>query len=77
MTATVSDLKSLFEIGDLKVVGYDLWDMTNVAWIQLNKKATTYTKMGASNEILVDLKGLTTIFEVWEIITLVNQLHHA
>ena len=40
--------------------------MTNVAWIQLNKKATTYTKMGASNEILVDLNGLTTAFELWE-----------
>mgnify|MGYP000249897608 CR=1 FL=1 len=82
MTATVSDLKSLFEIGDLKVVGYDLWDMTNVAWIKLNTKAITYIKTVVSDEIFVDLMGLTNAFEVWEklkvtyeIMMLVNQVH--
>ena len=53
-----------------------LEDMTYVAWMKLNK-VITYIKMVVQDEILVDLKGLTTIFEVWEIITLVNQLHHA
>ena len=41
-------------------------DMTNVAWMKLNKKAITYIKIVASDEILVDLKGLTIVFEVWE-----------
>ena len=41
-------------------------DMTNVAWMKLNKKAITYIKMVVSDEILVDLKGLTTAFDVWE-----------
>ncbi|KAH7288390.1 hypothetical protein KP509_31G025000 [Ceratopteris richardii] len=57
-------------------------DMTDAAWMNLNKKAITYIKMAVSNEILVDLKGLTTAFEVWEKLkatyentTLVNQVH--
>ena len=41
-------------------------DMTNVAWMKLNKKAITYIKMAVSDEILVFLKGLTTAFELWE-----------
>ena len=34
--------------------------------MKLNKKAITYIKIVASDEILVDLKGLTIVFEVWE-----------
>ena len=34
-------------------------DMTDVAWMKLNKKVITYIKMVVSDEILVDLKGLT------------------
>ncbi|KAH7281919.1 hypothetical protein KP509_35G003300 [Ceratopteris richardii] len=57
-------------------------DMTDATWINLNKKAITYIKMTLPDEILVDLKGLTTVFEVWEKLkatyentTLVNQVH--
>ncbi|KAH7297375.1 hypothetical protein KP509_26G066900 [Ceratopteris richardii] len=44
-------------------------DMTDAAWMNLNKKAITYIKMAyikmaVSYEILVDLKGLTTAFEL-------------
>ena len=41
-------------------------DMTDLASMKLNKKALTYIKMVVSDEILVDLKGLTIAFEVWE-----------
>ena len=40
--------------------------MTNVAWIKLNTKAITYIKTVVSDEIFVDLMGLTNAFEVWE-----------
>ncbi|KAH7439944.1 hypothetical protein KP509_04G083400 [Ceratopteris richardii] len=39
-------------------------DMIDLAWINLNKKAITYIKMVVSDEILVDLKSLTTAFEL-------------
>ena len=59
------------EFSFLKIVNGALFevkheDITDVTWIQLNKKAITYIKMVVSDEILVDLKGLTTAFEVWE-----------
>ena len=57
-------------------------DMTEAAWTNLNKKAITYIKMAVSNEILVDLKGLASAYEVWEKLkatyentTPVNQVH--
>ncbi|KAH7442033.1 hypothetical protein KP509_03G067800, partial [Ceratopteris richardii] len=40
-------------------------DMSEDAWFTLNKKAIIYIKMVVSDEILVDLKGLTTSFELW------------
>jgi len=56
--------------------------MTDDAWVTLNKKAITYIKMVVSDEILVDLKGLTIAYAVWEklrstyeITTHVNQVH--
>ena len=56
--------------------------MTDVAWMKLSRKAITYIKMVISYEILVDLKGLITAFEVseklkatYEITTPVNQVH--
>ncbi|MCO5614532.1 hypothetical protein L7F22_068815 [Adiantum nelumboides] len=57
-------------------------DMTENAWETLNKKAVTYIKMGVSNDILVELKGLRYAFQVWEKLranhentTPVNQVH--
>ena len=57
-------------------------DMTDLASMKLNKKALTYIKMVVSDEILVDLEGLTNAFEVWEklkatceITTPINQVH--
>ena len=41
-------------------------DMRDVASMRLNNKAITYIKMVVLDEILMDLKGLTTAFEVWE-----------
>ena len=56
--------------------------MEDAAWQKLNKKAITYIKMAVSDEILVELKGLPTAYEVWEklkatyeITTPVNQVH--
>ncbi|KAH7416413.1 hypothetical protein KP509_14G090400 [Ceratopteris richardii] len=39
-------------------------DMTEATWMNLNKNAITYIKMVVSDEILVDLKGLRTSFEL-------------
>ena len=57
-------------------------DMAQDAWVTLNKKAVTYIKMGVSDDILVDLKGLVYAFNVWEKLkanyentTPVNQVH--
>ena len=57
-------------------------DMAQDAWETLNKKAVTYIKMGVSDDILVDLKGLVYAFNVWEKLkanyennTPVNQVH--
>ena len=57
-------------------------DMTENAWETLNKKAVTYIKMGVSDDILLELKGLRYAFEVWEKLrasyentTPVNQVH--
>ena len=38
--------------------------MENDAWNTLNKKTITYIKMVVFDEILVDIKGLTTIRQV-------------
>ena len=43
--------------------------MEDDAWNTLNKKAITYIKMAVSDEILVDIKGLTTAHQVWEKLT--------
>ena len=50
--------------------------------MKLIKKAITYINMAILDEILMDLKGLTIAFEVWEklkvtyeIMMLVNQVH--
>ena len=40
--------------------------MENDAWNTLNKKAIAYMKMAVFDEILVDIKGLTTARQVWE-----------
>ena len=40
--------------------------MENYAWNTLNKKAITYIKMVVSDEMLVDIKGVTTTHQVWE-----------
>lgn len=50
--------------GALEVTKSD--DITDDAWVTLNKKAVTYIKMAVSDEILVDLKGLVTAYAVWE-----------
>ena len=57
-------------------------NMAKDAWETLNKKAVTYIKMGVSDDILVDLKGLIYAFNVWEKLkanyentTPVNQVH--
>ena len=57
-------------------------DMAQDAWETLNKKAFTYIKMGVSDDILLELKGLRYAFEVWEKLranyentTPVNQVH--
>lgn len=57
-------------------------DMIDATWLTLNKKAITYIKMTVSDEILVDLKGLTNAFAMWgklkamyENTTPVNQVH--
>ena len=48
-------------------------DMTDAAWLTLNKKAITYIKMAASDEILVDLKGLTNAFAMWGKLKAMNE----
>ena len=57
-------------------------NMAEDAWETLNKKAVTYIKMGVSDDILVDLKGLVYAFNVWEKLkanyentTPLNQVH--
>ena len=57
-------------------------DMAQDAWEILNKKAVTYIKMGVSDDILLELKGLSYAFQVWEKLkasyentTPVNQVH--
>ena len=57
-------------------------NMAEDAWETLNKKAVTYIKMGVSDDILLELKGLRYAFEVWEKLrasyektTPVNQVH--
>ena len=57
-------------------------DMPQDAWETLNKKAVTYIKMGVSDDILLELKGLTYAFQVleklrasYENTTPVNQVH--
>ena len=37
-------------------------DMTENAWETLNKKAVTYIKMGVTDDILAELKGLRYAF---------------
>ena len=39
-------------------------DMSDAAWVNLNKKAIAYIKMAVSNEILVDLKCLVIAYDV-------------
>ncbi|KAH7297962.1 hypothetical protein KP509_25G021100 [Ceratopteris richardii] len=40
-------------------------DMSDDAWHNLNRKAVTYIKMAVSDDILVDIKGITTGSELW------------
>ena len=41
-------------------------DVSDADWTRMNKKAITYIKMAIVDDILVDVKGLTTAHAVWE-----------
>ncbi|MCO5584672.1 hypothetical protein L7F22_038603 [Adiantum nelumboides] len=41
-------------------------DISDEAWIRQNMKAVTYIKMAMTDETIVNLKGLTNAFDVWE-----------
>ncbi|KAH7437249.1 hypothetical protein KP509_05G062100, partial [Ceratopteris richardii] len=40
-------------------------DISDDAWHNLNRKTVTYIKMVVSDDILVDLKGITTASKLW------------
>ena len=54
-----------------------LEDMAHVTWMNLNKKAITHMKMALSDEVLVNLKGRTTAFEIWENLKATYENYHS
>ncbi|MCO5572770.1 hypothetical protein L7F22_026529 [Adiantum nelumboides] len=57
-------------------------DMSDEAWVRQNRKTVTYIKMAMTDETVVNLKGLTKAFDVWQKLngvyentTPINQVH--
>ena len=48
------------------LVKYKPEELTPVTWTNPNKKALTYIKMVVSDKILIDLKCLYIVYEMWE-----------